>query len=320
VSTPSTATNSLVSGEDPPLAATINYTVGTLPTDSTAKDSVSFRVFDSTGALIRKFRTAPAKRGLNRALWDLRHEGPRKAKLRTAPPGNTSLRVTDSRPLVPWDLDLLGGQVGPLVTPGNYTVAMLWGRDTLRQRVEVRRDPNSEGTSADIAAQVALALRIRDALNETVSLIDESEWNRRGFEQMRNKLREKIRDAKEYGPSPGRDPAIADAEAFLKEIDLVEKKVIGIEGQLYDVALTGAREDAFRTPNQIYEKLASVGSDVSAASSDFRPTDSHGAVYSMLRVKLDELKQQFASLVANDLSAFVAKAARLGVTLPVIFE
>ena len=205
ISTPTGSPNSLVGGEDPPLAATINYTVNAVPTDSTAKDSVKFRVYDASGALIRRFSTAPAKRGLNRALWDLRHEGPRKAKLRTAPPGNTSLRVLDSRPLVPWDLDLVGGQVGPLVAPGTYTVAMVWKGDTLRQKLEVRRDPNSDGTDADITAQVALALRVRDAMNETVALIDESEWSRRGFEQLRSTLRERIKDLREYGPTPGRD-------------------------------------------------------------------------------------------------------------------
>jgi photosystem II stability/assembly factor-like uncharacterized protein len=319
VSTPTGSPNSLVGGQDPPLAATISYTVNAVTTDSTVRDSVNFRVYDASGTMIRKFRSAPAKRGLNRALWDLRHEGPRKAKLRTAPPGNTALRVADSRPLVPWDLDLVGGQVGPLVAPGTYTVAMLWKGDTLRQRVEVRRDPNSSGTDADITAQVALALRIRDALNETVALIDESEWSRRGFEQLRNNLRERLRDLREYGPSPGRDLSIADAEGFLKDIDDVEKRVIAIESKLYDITLTGAREDAFRSPNQLYEKLASVGSDVAAASADFRPTDQHGEVYGMLREQLDGLKKQFSALVASELSAFTAKAAKLDVVLPVIF-
>jgi hypothetical protein len=319
VSTPTGSPGSLVNGEDPPLAATINYTVNAIATDSTARDSVNFRVFDAAGTMIRKFRAAPPKRGLNRALWDLRHDAPRRAKLRTAPPGNTSLRVLDSRPLVPWDLDLVGGQVGPLAAPGMYTVAMIWKGDTLRQKVEVRRDPNSTGTDADIAAQVALALRIREAMNETVALIDESEWNRRTFEQLRSMLREKIRDAREWGASPGRDPQIAESEAFIKEIDAVEKKVIEIEGQLYDITLTGAREDAFRSPNQLYEKLASVGSDVAASSADFRPTDQHTEVYGVLRTQLDTLKQKFSTLVANDLSAFAAKAAKLGVPMPVIF-
>ena len=320
IATPTAPTNSLVGGEDPPLAATINFAIGAMPTDSTARDSVRFRVYDASGATIRTFASAPPQRGLNRALWDLRHNGPRKAKLRTAPPGNTNVRVLDSRPLVPWDLDLVGGQVGPLVAPGTYAVAMIWGRDTLRQSLEVRRDPNSEGTDADIVAQVTLALRIRDALSETVALIDESEWSRRGFEQLRSMLREKIKDAKEFGPSPGRDPKLADAEAFLKDIDAVEKRVIAIESKLYDITLTGAREDAFRTPNQLYEKLASVGSDVAASSADFRPTDQQGAVYGMLRTQLDTLKGQFGQLVANELAAFSAKAAKLGLPTTILFQ
>lgn len=320
IATPTAPTNSLVGGEDPPLAATINFAIGAMPKDSTARDSVRFRVYDASGATIRTFASAPPQRGLNRALWDLRHNGPRKAKLRTAPPGNTNVRVLDSRPLVPWDLDLVGGQVGPLVAPGTYAVAMIWGRDTLRQSLEVRRDPNSEGTDADIVAQVTLALRIRDALSETVALIDESEWSRRGFEQLRSMLREKIKDAKEFGPSPGRDPKLADAEAFLKDIDAVEKRVIAIESKLYDITLTGAREDAFRTPNQLYEKLASVGSDVAASSADFRPTDQQGAVYGMLRTQLDTLKGQFSQLVANELAAFSAKAAKLGLPTTILFQ
>ena len=109
-------------------------------------------------------------------------------------------------------------------------------------------------------------------------------------------------------------------EAFLKEIDAVEKKGLAIEGKLYDLALTGAREDAFRTPNQLYEKLASVGSDIAASSADFRPTDQQGEVYVMLRKQLDGLKVQFAQMVANDLSTFAAKAAKLGVLLPVLFQ
>ena len=99
----------------------------------------------------------------------------------------------------------------------------------------------------------------------------------------------------------------------------MEKRVIAIEGKLYDIALTGAREDAFRTPNQLYEKLASVGSDVSASSADFRPTDQQAEVYGMLRTQLNGLKTQFAQFVTGDLTAFAAKAAKLGLPVPILF-
>jgi hypothetical protein len=136
---------------------------------------------------------------------------------------------------------------------------------------------------------------------------------------MRTMLRERVKDAKEYGPPPGRPIDVPQAEAFLKEIDAVEQRVLAIEGKLYDIALTGAREDAFRTPNQLYEKLASVGSDVSASSADFRPTDQQAEVYDMLRAQLEGLKSQFDEFVNGDLKAFAAKAATMGLAVPVIF-
>ena len=40
----------------------------------------------------------------------------------------------------------------------------------------------------------------------------------------------------------------------------------------------------------------------------------------LLRTQLDGLKKQFGDLVANDLAAFAAKAAKLGITIPVLFN
>lgn len=100
----------------------------------------------------------------------------------------------------------------------------------------------------------------------------------------------------------------------------MEERVIAIKRKLYDIALTGARLDAFRTPNLLYEKLASVGSDVAASSADFRPTDQQAEVYGMLRTQLDGLKAQFAQFLSGDLAAFAAKAVKLGFMVPVLFE
>src|SRR5205823_12960060 len=51
--------------------------------DSTARrDSVHFTVTDAQGRVVRRFVSAPARTGLNRAWWDLRYDSPRAAKLR----------------------------------------------------------------------------------------------------------------------------------------------------------------------------------------------------------------------------------------------
>ena len=119
--------------------------------DSSARrDSVLFVVTDAQGKVVRRFASAPARTGLNRVWWDLRYDSPRSAKLRVAPPAHAHVRVNGSRPLVTWDLDIVGGQVGPLVGPGTYSVAAIVGRDTVSAPVRVVRDPNSAASDADI--------------------------------------------------------------------------------------------------------------------------------------------------------------------------
>jgi hypothetical protein len=84
--------------------------------------------------------------------------------------------------------------------------------------------------------------------------------------------------------------------------------VITIAEKPCDIAVTGARTDAFGTHNQLYESLASAGSDVAASTADFRPTDQQAEVDFMLRTKLGGLKTQFAQFVSGELAAFAATA------------
>jgi hypothetical protein len=320
VSTPITPTNSLVAGEDPPYGASINFAVSRAAAgDSLPRDSVQFRVFDASGAMIRRFAGAPARPGLNRIWWDLRHQGPRTPRLRVAGARDAWQVVSESRPLIPWDLDLNGGLVGPLVAPGRYTVAMLWRGDTLRQSFEVRRDPTSQGTDADIAAQVALGLQLRDAITTTVSLIDEAQWTRRQLEQTRQLLRERARDQREWGAAPGTEamsPALMDS--LSRETREMEQRVLAAEGKLYNVYLSGGRSDSFRDPNELYEKLAALASDVGASSADFGPTAQHKEVGGMLQQQLADVAAWFKRLLEADLPAYRERLQRAKLPVPAV--
>ncbi len=46
-----------------------------------------------------------------------------------------------------------------------------------------------------------------------------------------------------------------------------------IAGSLYDIHLTGAREDAFRSPMKLYGRLSALASDIGGFGVDFKPTD-----------------------------------------------
>jgi len=76
---------------------------------------------------------------------------------------------------------------------------------------------------------------------------------------------------------------------------------------LFDVHLTGAREDAFRNPTQLYERLAALQSDVAENSSDFAPTSQQAAVHDLFRQRIADASARFADFMAKDLPAFSAE-------------
>ena len=282
--------------------------------DSTGRDSVRFTVTDAQGRVVRRFTSVPARTGLNRAYWDLRYDAPRAAKLRVPPPAHAHVRVNGSRPLVTWDLDIVGGQVGPLVAPGTYTVAAAIGRDTISAPVRVLRDPNTAASDADIAAQLAESLELRGDMNSVVDMIDRAEWVRKQLADLAFMFNEQKRDTRERATAGdgvtlaggARDTtlALASIDSSLASIRDLEKKMLALEGKLYDTDLTGAREDAFRSANQLYEKLASVASDVASASADWPPTDQQKAVHALLKQQLATVRADFEKLMTGEVSAF----------------
>src|SRR4051812_43371683 len=283
--------------------------------DSIARrDSVRFTVSDAQGRVVRRFTAAPARTGLNRAYWDLRYDAPRAARLRVPPPAHAHVRVNGSRPLVTWDLDIVGGQVGPLVAPGTYTVATTIGRDTISGPVRVVRDPNSTATEADIAAQLAESLELRGDMNSVVDMIDQTEWVRKQLADLSFIFNERKRDTRERAAAGdgvtladgARDTtiALASIDSSLASIRDLERKTLAIEGKLFDTDLTGAREDAFRSANQLYEKLASLASDVGSASADWAPTDQQKAVRALLEQQLAAVRAEFEKLMTLDVNSF----------------
>jgi hypothetical protein len=277
------------------------------------RDSIRVTVLDAQGVPVRRFSAPPPRPGLNRFWWDLRFDAPRTPRLRTAPPGVDYVRIPSGgwRPLVPWDLDLFGGLNGPLVPPGTYTLVVTVAGDTLHGSVEVRKDPNSAGTDDDVRQQVALALTLRERINATTDLIDEAEWIRRQLADAATLFGDRKRRARvESAADSARQSALADS--VLAAVKDLEAKVLGIEGKLYDVNLTGAREDAFRNPNQLYEKLLSLASDVGASSADFRPTDQHREVATQLERQLADYRARFEQLLAEDVVRYNKLALERG--------
>ncbi|HET7249164.1 MAG TPA: hypothetical protein VFI79_04915, partial [Gemmatimonadales bacterium] len=271
--------------------------------DSTQRPLKPARIViqDATGDTVRVLQ-GQRKPGLNRVCWDLRYKAPTTPRLRTSPPGKPFVRVgaEGTRPLVTWDLDL--SLRGPLVLPGTYSLSLvLVGSDTTAtpvtatQSLTVLKDPNTAGTDADVQAQGKLARAIRGEQDSVARLINQLEWVRKQVHDLTTQLRDSA--------------LVTDTAAKRLAVlaDSVERRAVAAEAMLFDVNLTGAREDAFRNPMQLYGRLAALQSDVAENGADFAPTAQQLAVNDVLAQRLAQATERFTDVVTKQVPRLSAE-------------
>jgi hypothetical protein len=92
--------------------------------------------------------------GINRVNWDLRGEQSKEVRLRTSPAYAPEIRNGAEG----WRVAPEGGRMSVLMPPGTYTVKLTVDGVESKQQLIVKKDPNSEGTEADIASQITNAV------------------------------------------------------------------------------------------------------------------------------------------------------------------
>jgi photosystem II stability/assembly factor-like uncharacterized protein len=274
-----------VVGQDPPYGADINFYL------ASAEKHLRIEILGADGKKIRTLR-GDGKQGLNRIWWDLRYTPARKPKLRMPPPGDPWVKNGPQgwRPLVSASVDPV--VPGPIVVPGTYTVQMIAAGQTLSAPLQVLPDPHSIGTPASIRSQVAFSLELEREVNQVAAMIDHLEWTRKQLADLERQL----------GGSP-KDQAVVTAARALGQ------KALAVEGKLVDVHLTGAYEDSFLHPNELYSKLAllleSIDSSLDGGSgSDLGPTAGDLAVNQYYRQWLARSSLALKQLVESDTPAF----------------
>jgi photosystem II stability/assembly factor-like uncharacterized protein len=284
--------SSFVSGRDPQDGANIDYWLG-----GDAVEPARIVIEGPDGDVIRTL-SEEGKAGLNRVHWDLRYESPRTPLLRTTPPGKPWVQFgpDGARPLRSWDLDLVRGQMGPRVAPGSYTVRLAVGDTELSGPLTVLKDPGSEGSAETIRAQVEFSLGLRGHLNEVVDLINTLEWSRKQLEDLQGAIRDR-----QAGDTRAGGGSAEVLNALMMAVRRMEQRAISIESILFDVHLTGAREDAFRNPMKLYGRLSALASDVGGFGADFPPTDQQREVAAVLTERLEEAKVRAESFFGPEM-------------------
>ena len=279
-------------GSNPSYGTAINYY---LP-DTLSKE-ISIIIMDDNKDVIRTLE-GTNNTGVNRVMWDLRYEPTYKPRIRTQPPGRPWVELNGEgwRPLVTWDLDLWRGQFGPKVAPGQYTAVIKIDEQEFSKEIIVLKDPGTTSSIDDIRQQVALSLELRDAMNIAVEMINKIEIIRSELVELTPSLKKK---------------------ADIKEAERLAQVSQEIASALYDIHLTGAREDAFRAPMKLYGRLSALASDINSSGIDFKPTDQQGDVYQVLNKRLVSTKSDFDKLIEEDIAEFNEKLNKLDMKIDI---
>jgi photosystem II stability/assembly factor-like uncharacterized protein len=267
---------SLNAGSNPSYGAEINYFLK----DTLAK-KVEIQILSENNDLIRILK-GKNKAGVNRVMWDLRYEPTYKPYIRTTPPGRPWVQLNGEgwRPLVTWDLDLMRGQFGPKVVPDNYKVKLIVDNKEFIRDLEVLKDPKSEGTIEDIKSQVEVSLELRDAINLAVEMINSIEVVRSELDSIIPKLTIK---------------------SDIDKAKLLSNSAQSISASLYDIHLTGAREDAFRSPMKLYGRLSALASDLTGHGIDFKPTNQQLEVQAIFNKRLQLVNEKFEMFINKEI-------------------
>ena len=293
-------------GQNPPYGASINYYLKTAPAGE-----VKIRIENASGQIARTL-TGTKTAGINRVNWDLRGEQTKEVRLRTSPAYAPEIRNGAEG----WRLAPDGGRMSVLLPPGTYTVKLLIGgaeaTPALSQQLIVRKDPNSEGTEADINAQVSLLFELRNDLEHAAAMVNQIEAIRSQLANINALLglSEPGADRPSQPGSPGgvvgatgsREMSSGDYAAIKKAADDLDKKLIDVEENLIQRRLTGQGQDTVRWPPKLISKINYLANGI--GGSDFPPTTQHREVKAMFEEQLATQRRRMDEILSKDLDAF----------------
>jgi hypothetical protein len=175
-----------------------------------------------------------------------------------------------------------GGTLGPRVPVGTYTARLTVG-DQPPQSVQfdVRQDPRSSASPADLKAQYDFVMSVHDKLSQVNEQITRVRDVRRSFTEIKKRA--------------------ADNKTIVAAADDLDKKMTEVEEALYQTK-NHSPEDPLNFPIRLNDKLAGVGD--SAGIGAFAPTTQQIAVRDELFVQIDAQLAKLKTVFDTDLPAF----------------
>jgi hypothetical protein len=250
-------------------------------------------VTDEKGAAVTTL-WAPAREGINRHVWNMRYEGPKRvASAKEAPPN-----------------DFFEPNRGPDVVPGTYKVAVTVKGDTRTQTVTVLPDPRWPADLEAFRAQTRAGLEVRNgvtALNEMINRIDSLQGQIAALEK-------ELRGGGEDGGDAGRGSRRY--EAVLKAGKDLGKKVKELRDKVYNPDMQrDVGQDSIHYHTDFQGRVQRLAQALSGYN--HAPGDLFKEEMADRRKQLDGYLSQFNDIAKTDIPAFNKTATEQGV--PTLF-
>jgi hypothetical protein len=280
--------------DDPPHGAALFYYL-----KDKAAGEVKIEIMDGQNRLVRSLSSVPREpdfssdnpnpedlkkaalavdAGVQRAVWDLRYEGAKKIK-------NGKIDTGDPAE-------------GPRVAPGIYTVRLTVGAKAQTSPIRVVPDPRGDLSQADLEAQTAFGLRVRDDISKLTGLVD-------AIRSVRDQLKAR---AAALQPRKSEAPVadlLKSSEAAIKKADALEDKLHNPTAEVvYDIL-------AMRGGTRLYSRLAPL--EMWAIEAEGVPTQGMQQVLQDQEQELASLAAETNQFMSRDVAAINQQAAQLGV-------
>ena len=200
-------------------------------------------------------------------------------------------------PTVLPDAVFQGRAVGPVAPPGTYTLELSANGLTARTTATIVKDPRLTYTDADLDAQFAFLMTVRDKLTETMTVV-------KRVRDMRARAEDLVKQAKESrrGKSP---EAIAVLDNAMKDLN---NRLYTIEERLVQYRAK-AGQDLIANPTGIDSKLAQLLGF--ASMGDGPPTDGAKDLLRRLTAGISERTTALEVVDKQELAALKRLAATL---------
>jgi photosystem II stability/assembly factor-like uncharacterized protein len=273
--------------ENPPNGAIFHYYL-----QKKSDAEVTLEIFDAAGRRVRKLSSIAkpqlfpeddpdepmkkpepelaSEKGLHRAIWNFRWDG--------------ATRIEGAK------IDLGDTDTGPRAIPGKYRLRLTAFGKSVESTVEVLPDPRSSATPADLEAQLAFSLEVRETLNRVAADVVAVRAIRAQAKDLAERL---TGDARGADLVPVARRLVEQCEALEAELHNPKAEVV------YDIL-------AQRGGTQLHSNLVFLY--VYSGSGDGPPTQGEREVFAELRQRIQTLEGKLAEIQSGSLAELERQA------------